>query len=158
MTTADPSAEPRLEPLALSRELRFNHVGVSLPADMLDEHHRDLIGRFHRDVFGFHVLDVMTIDRKRFVMQVHTVEQFVFVHAEDEPMRAPRFDHFGLSTATEAELDEMLARAKRWQECDERVDLVDKKTEDHGMLAISSFYVRFLLPMMIEIQHWDYKR
>ena len=28
---------------------------------------------------------------------------------------------------------------------------------DHGMLAITSFYVRYLLPMMIEIQWWDFK-
>ena len=31
-------------------------------------------------------------------------------------------------------------------------DLVD----DHGMLAITSIYVRYLLPMMCEIQWWDY--
>lgn len=146
------------EPLQLSRPLRFNHVGISLPADQLDEAGRALIGDFHRDVFGWQVLDVMTIDRRRFVMQVHTVEQFVFVHAEDEPMMAPRLDHFGLSVATEAELDEMLGRAKAWKLRDDRVDIIDKKAEDHGMLAITAFYVRYLLPMTIEIQYWDYKR
>lgn len=146
------------EGLQLSRPLRFNHVGVSVPADALDDAGRELIGDFYTDVFGFRVLDVMTIDRRRFVLQVHTVEQFVFIHAEDEPMRAPRLDHFGLSVATEAELDEMLRRARSWQERDERVDIIDKKTEDHGMLAITSFYVRYLLPMMVEIQYWDYKR
>ncbi len=26
------------------------------------------------------------------------------------------------------------------------------------MLAITSIYVRYLLPMMIEVQWWDYKR
>ncbi len=146
------------DPLTLTRPLRFNHVGISLPADMLDEHHRSLIGDFYRDVFGMQVLDMMTIDRRRFVLQVQTIEQFVFVHAEDEPMTAPRLDHFGLSVATEEELDDMLARAKAWQAHDPRVDIVEKKTEDHGMLAITSFYVRYLLPMMVEIQYWDYKR
>ena len=152
MTTTEP-----MEKLQLTRELRFNHVGISLPTDMLDEEHRTLIGDFHRDVFGFQPLDVMTLDRKRFVMQAHTIEQFVFIYGEDEPMKAPRMDHFGLSVATEAELDEMLRRAKVWKERDDRVDLVDKKTEDHGMLAITAFYVRFLLPLAIEIQYWDYK-
>jgi hypothetical protein len=141
-----------------TRPLRFNHVGISLPADMLDEEHRTLIGDFYRDVFGMQVLDMMTIDRRRFVLQVHTVEQFVFVHAEDEPMTAPRLDHFGLSVGSEAELDDMLAAAKQWQARDPRVDIIDKKTEDHGMLAITSFYVRYLLPMTVEIQYWDYKR
>jgi catechol 2,3-dioxygenase-like lactoylglutathione lyase family enzyme len=145
---------PKLE---LSRPLRFNHVGISVPDDLLDEKHRDLIGRFYTDVFGFLPLDMMTIDRKRYVLQAHTIEQFVFIHAEDEPMRAPRLDHFGLSVAQESELDEMLARAKAWREQDDRVDIIDKKTEDHGVLAITSFYVRYLLPMMVEIQFWDYK-
>jgi hypothetical protein len=36
--------------------------------------------------------------------------------------------------------------------------IIDKKTEDHGMLAITSIYVKFLLPMMIEVQWWDYKQ
>ncbi len=26
------------------------------------------------------------------------------------------------------------------------------------MLAITSFYVRYLLPMMVEIQWWDFKQ
>jgi hypothetical protein len=26
------------------------------------------------------------------------------------------------------------------------------------MLAITSFYVRYLLPMMVEIQWWDFKK
>ena len=58
---------------------------------------------------------------------------------------------------TEAELDAVLAKAKAWQERDDRVDIVDKKTDDHGMLAITSIYVRYLLPMMVEIQWWDWK-
>ena len=40
---------------------------------------------------------------------------------------------------------------------DDRVDIIDKKTEDHGMLAITSFYVGYLLPMMVEVQWWDFK-
>jgi hypothetical protein len=146
------------EPLQLSRAPRFNHVGLSLPADELDEAGRTRIGEFYRDVFGWQVLDVMTIDRQRFVMQVHTIEQFVFVHAESDPMHAPRLDHFGLSVATEADLDAILERAKAWQERDPAVDIIDKKTEDHGVLAITAFYVKYLLPMMVEIQYWDYKR
>jgi hypothetical protein len=48
-------------------------------------------------------------------------------------------------------------RAKAYQEKDDRVDIVDKKTDDHGMLAITSIYIGYLLPMMVEIQWWDYK-
>ena len=51
----------------------------------------------------------------------------------------------------------VIERAKTWQARDDRVDIIDKKTEDHGMLAITSIYVKYLLPMMLEIQYWDYK-
>ena len=109
-------------------------------------------------MFGFHDLPMMTIDRKRQVFQVHHIEQFVFLIADDPPMTCPRLDHFGLSVAEESELDDILARAETWQARDDRVDIIDKKTEDHGMLAITSIYVRYLLPMMLEIQWWDYKQ
>jgi hypothetical protein len=88
---------------------------------------------------------------------VHEIEQFVFLIADESPMVAPRLDHFGLSVGTEAELDDVLAKAKAYQARDGRVDVVDKQTEDHGMLAITSIYVGYLLPMMVEIQYWDFK-
>ena len=71
-------------------------------------------------------------------------------------MECPRLDHFGLLVGAEEELDDILARARAWQQKDDRVDIIDKKTDDHGMLAITSIYVKYLLPMMVEIQWWDY--
>ena len=138
------------------RKPRFNHVAMSLAPDDLDEEHRKLRADFYGDVFGFFDLPMMTIDRKRQVFQVHHIEQFVFLIADDSPMAAPRLDHFGLSVAEESELDDILARAKAWQARDDRVDIIDKKVEDHGMLAITSIYIGYLLPMLCEIQWWDY--
>jgi hypothetical protein len=142
-----------------TRKPRMNHVAMSLPAAELDDEHRKLRAEFYEDVFGFYDLPMMTIDRKRQVFQVHTIEQFVFLIAEDDgsAMECPRLDHFGLSVAAESELDDILARAKKWQARDDRVDIIDKKTDDHGMLAITSIYVKYLLPMMVEVQWWDYK-
>ena len=48
-------------------------------------------------------------------------------------------------------------RARAFQEKDPRVDIIDKHVDDHGVLAITSIYVGYLLPMMIEIQWWDFK-
>ncbi|HET9728841.1 MAG TPA: VOC family protein [Acidimicrobiia bacterium] len=151
MTAAGPSFT--------SRKPRFNHVAMSLRADDLDEEHRKLRADFYADVFGWVDLPMMTLDRKRQVFQVHHLEQFVFLIAEDDGsfMECPRLDHFGLSVGAEAELDEILARARAWQARDDRVDIIDKKTDDHGMLAITSIYVKYLLPMMVEIQWWDMK-
>ena len=144
-------------PTFASRKPRMNHVAMSLAPEMLDEEHRKLRADFLGDVFGFYDLPMLTEDRYRQVFQVHNIEQFVFLIADDPPMSCPRLDHFGLSVDTEAELDAVLAKAKAWQARDGRVDIIDKKTEDHGMLAITSIYVRYLLPMMVEIQWWEYR-
>jgi hypothetical protein len=140
------------------RKPRFNHVAMSVPADLLGEQGRKELCDFYGEVFGWNELPTETVDRKKLVFGVHTIEQFVFLIADDPPMTCPRLDHYGLSVGTEAELDDVLAKAKAYRERDDRVDIVDKETTDHGMLAITSIYVRYLLPMMVEIQWWDYKQ
>jgi hypothetical protein len=139
------------------RKPRFNHVAMSLPSDLLGAAHREEIVRFYHEVFGWDEIPMMTIDERRLVLSVYTTEQFVFLIADDSPMTCPRLDHYGISVGTEAELDGMLDRAKAFQQHDDRVDIIDKKVEDHGMLAITSCYVRYLLPMMVEVQWWDWK-
>jgi hypothetical protein len=139
------------------RKPRFNHVAMSLPAAMLDKRHRDEIVRFYSSVFGWEELPTMTEDRRRLVLSAYTYEQFVFLVAGDEPMSCARMDHFGMSVATEAELDDMLARCHAYAAHDDRVDIVDKSVDDFGVLAITSFYVRYLLPLMVEVQWWDFK-
>ena len=140
-----------------SRKPRFNHVAMSLPADLLDEEHRKLITEFYDEVFGWKELPMLTDDRHRLVLSCHTYEQFVFLIAEDEPMKCARLDHYGMSVSTEEELDAILERAKKFKEHDDRVDIIDKKTDDYEMLAITSIYIGYLLPMMVEIQWWEFK-
>jgi hypothetical protein len=139
------------------RTPRFNHVAMSLPPSLLDEEHRGLITKFYDEVFGWKELPMLTDDKHRLVLSCYTYEQFVFLIADDPPMACARLDHYGMSVETEAELDAMLDRAKAFQKNDDRVDIIDKKTDDHGMLAITSIYVGYLLPMMVEVQWWDFK-
>ncbi len=140
-----------------SRKPRINHVAMSLPPELLDEKNRADLVAFYDDVFGFIELPTMTQDRYRLVFQVHALEQFLFLIADDPPMTCARLDHWGISVGEEAELDEILRRAQAWKERDDRVEIIDKKVDDHGMLAITSIYIRYLLPMMVEVQWWDMK-
>lgn len=144
---SEPTANPRLP--------RFNHVAMSLAADRLDEHGRREIVDFYADVFGWEELPTLTEDRQRLVLQAYRFDQFVFLMAEDEPMTAPRMDHFGLSVSTIEELDEIEARIKAWKARDDRIDLIEKHVDDQGVVRIWSVYVRHLLPMMIEIQFFE---
>jgi hypothetical protein len=139
------------------RRPRFNHVAMSLPADALDERGRQEIVGFYHEVFGWEELPTMTEDRRRLVMMAYEYTQFVFLIADDSPMQAPRLDHFGMGVDTEDELDEFLRRARGYQSRDSRVDLIDKHTDDYGPVAVTSFYVGYLLPMMVEVQHFSFK-
>ena len=61
----------------------FNHVAMSLSANLLAETGRTEILRFHGEVFGWTEMPTMTEDRKRMVLRVHSNEQFVFLVADD---------------------------------------------------------------------------
>ena len=138
--------------------LRFNHVAMSVPPDLLGEEGRRDVVRFYHDVFGFEELPTETIDRKRLVLGCGRIDQFLFLIADEPPMTCPHLDHYGFSVETEEQFDDLLARAKAFREHDDRVEIIDRKTDDHSMLAITSFYVRYLLPMMVEIQWWRFKQ
>jgi hypothetical protein len=127
---------------------------MSMPADALDEQGRADIVAFYSEVFGWAELPTETIDRQRLVLMAYRYDQFIFLIADDEPMRAPRLDHFGLGVDSEEELDQFLERARAFGARDPRVDLIEKKTEDYPGLSITSFYVGYLLPMMVEVQYF----
>lgn len=138
------------------RSPQFNHVALSLPADALDEPGRAAICDFYGEVFGFEELPTMTLDRERLILKAWTYEQFIYLIADDSPMQAPRLDHFGFGVGTLAEFDALYARAKSYRAKDDRVDLIERDIDDYGGLKIHNFYVGFLLPMMVEIQHWEF--
>ncbi len=135
---------------------RFNHVAMSLPAEVLDEDSRRDIVRFWSEVFGFTEMPTMTIDRKRLILSCVHWDQFIFLIAEDDPMSCPRMDHFGFSVGSLEELRGIRDRAAAFAEHDERVDLIDLHTDDQGVVKIHSIYVRYILPMMCEIQYWEF--
>jgi hypothetical protein len=143
---------------AFSKRPRLNHVAMSVPADTLDDEGRRAICAFYGDVFGFEEYAELTQDKHRLVLRAHHHEQFVFLIAEDEPMRAPRLDHFGLSVATHDDFNEVLSRARKWKEKEpDAVDLIESKVEEYeGMLNLHSFYVGYRLPLLVETQHFEY--
>jgi len=140
------------------RKPRFNHVAMTVTPDLLDVAGRKEILDFYGDVFGWEEMPQMSGDRKRLVLMAYEFGQFVFLEAGDTPTRANEGDHFGMAVATRDELDEMLQRARAWQERDERVRIVDNEVEDFDVLKLSSFYVQFLLPLTVEVQYFDWQQ
>jgi hypothetical protein len=130
---------------------------MTVPADLLDDDGRKAILEFYGEVFGWQELPTMTEDRKRLVMMAYEFGQFVFLEAEDSPMSTHTMDHFGMSVSTLAELEAFYDKAGAYAERDERVVREDKMLDDFGVLDLHAFYVRYLLPMKVEVQYFDWK-
>jgi len=135
---------------------RLNHVALSLPADHLDQAHRDDLCHFWGEVFGFDELEVMTEDRRRLVLACVHWDQFMFIVSDDQPMHCPPMDHFGFAVGSMEELLGVRDRAEAFRLHDDRVELIDVSADDQEVLTIHSLYVRFLLPMMCEVQWWEF--
>lgn len=143
-------------PLYPAATPRFNHVAMSMPSEALTPAGRAEIVDFWSTVFGFDEITEMTEDGRRLVLSGVHWQQFIFLIAEDEPMRAPRLDHFGLSVGSLDDLTAAWERACAYRERDARVDVIDPSVDDHGVVKIHSTYVGFVLPMMCELQWWEF--
>ncbi len=141
-----------------SRPPQFNHVALSLDPDALSAASRARLIEFYGDVFGFEEYTELTQDRAQLVLRAHTHEQFVFLVGDDSPMSAPRMDHFGMSVASVADFDEVARRAAVWKDRHpEDVELIEPTSEVFAdMLRLHSFYVGYRLPMMVEVQHFEF--
>ena len=135
---------------------RFNHVAMSMPADLLDARNRAEVCRFWSEVFGFEEMEVMTEDRRRLILSCVHWDQFIFLIADDQPMQAPRMDHFGFAVGSLDELRGVRDRAAAFRARDDRVDLVDLHVDDQEVVKIHSVYVGYLLPMLCEVQWWEF--
>jgi len=136
---------------------RLNHVAMSLPADALGADGRKAITDFYGDVFGWLEYEMLTQDRRRLVMRVHSDEQFVFLIADEQPMTAPRLDHFGMSVGTLEEFEDLYKKVQDKAAADPAVDVVERDIDEYeGYLKLHNFYVRYKLPMMVEVQHFEY--
>lgn len=135
---------------------RFNHVAMSVPADLLSEEGRRDIVDFYSTVFGWQELPTETVDRQKLILSAYRYDQFVFLIADETPMAAPALDHFGMGVSSLEELDTFYAAALAYREKDDRVRIIDKQVEHHPGLDLTSFYVGFMLPLMVEVQHFAF--
>lgn len=136
----------------------FNHVALSVPAQLLDAAGRARVLRFYGEVFGWSEMPTLTRDGELLVLRAHSNEQFVFLQASDTPARCGAMDHFGLSVRSKAEFDALLERARKAAAADGEVELDGPESEDHyRVLSLHSFYVRYALPMRVEVQCFEWK-
>lgn len=135
---------------------RFNHVALSVPADMLDHVGRGDLCRYFSAVLGFDEMPTMTVDRSRLVLSCVHWDQFLFLVGEGAPMRCPETDHFGFALGSREELVAARDRAVAFARDDPRLELDDLSVDDQGPIKIHSVYLAYLLPMRCELQWWEF--
>lgn len=136
---------------------RLNHVALSTSKSVLDDRGRAEILAFYGDVFGWSEGDNTGEEGNPLILYTGAPMEFVYLLPSDEPLSAPALDHFGLQVATRSELTTIVDNAKRHQARDDRVRIIDVHARTtHGPesdYTLTSAYIGFLLPLMIELQH-----
>jgi hypothetical protein len=136
--------------------LRFNHMELTLPKGELEKS-RGEIKAFYAYLFGWDALDVEILEQTGLLLRTDAeTSQFILVTEQRAHMASPGFDHLGLLCETRAEVDALLARAKRWRERDARVELKEYDDLVTGPVTTHAFYVRFLLPIWLDVQVLEY--
>ncbi|HET9728014.1 MAG TPA: hypothetical protein VFR41_01260 [Acidimicrobiia bacterium] len=135
----------------------LNHVAISMPAAALDEQGRAELLDFFGTVFRWTEGDNTGEEGNPLILYTGAFGQFVYLLPSDTPLQAPELDHFGLQVATRTELSMIVERAKAFAERDPRVRVIDIHTRvTHGPThdyELTSAYIGFVLPLMIELQH-----
>jgi hypothetical protein len=136
---------------------RLNHVAFTMDRSLLDDAGRAEILDFYGEVFGWSEGDNSMEKGNPLILYTGEFAQFVYLLPGDEPLVCPRLDHFGFQVATKDELVSIVDRAKKRQESDDRVSIIDVKSRlTHGeesKYELTSAYIGFVLPFMVELQH-----
>ncbi len=135
---------------------RLNHVAMSVPVDLLRGDERAELLEFFRDCFGWEELVEQGEEGRVAVLTVGHWDQFVFLHAEQVPMTAVRMDHFGVAVYSMEDFDAAWERVAERAAADDRVDTIEPHVDDFDVLKLHAFYVRFRLPLMVEVQYWEF--
>lgn len=139
------------------RPARLNHVAITVDPQLLDDAGRQTFLDFFGEVFGWTEGDNSGESGNPLILYTGAPLQFVYLLPGEPFLTAPSLDHFGLELESVAALKAVVDRAKAYQEKDPRVHIIDTKTRvTHGTThdyTLTSAYIGFLLPLMIELQH-----
>jgi hypothetical protein len=135
---------------------RLNHVAITMPPGELDDAARAELKDFYGDVFGWVEGDNSGEKGNPLILMTGQM-QFVYLLPGDPALECPSLDHFGFEVSTVEELEDIVAKAKAWQEKDDRVQIIDTHARHaegpRGEYTLTSAYIGFRLPMMVELQH-----
>ena len=133
---------------------RFNHMELTVEPGSLDDDARRDIAAFYGEMFGWSGTDVVLFDKVNFLLTGDDGSQhFILLAEARKHMQSPGYDHLGVLCDTREEVDELLERAQRWREKDDRVQILEFAQDlVQGPVTVHAFYVRYLLPIQFDVQ------
>jgi hypothetical protein len=135
----------------------LNHVALTVPRRLVSDtpEQRNLLD-FYERVFGWRAIDVMRIEGERVVLHLYQLTHFLYLVGGDTPVSVGAGDHFGIEVYEREALTRIVDRARAFKaERDPAVEIVDPATEDYGTIRIHNAYIRYLLPLMVEVQYYE---
>ena len=135
----------------------LNHVALTVARDLVsDTPERRRLLDFYEQVFNWRAIDMMAVEGERVVLHLHQVTHFLFLVGGEEPTTARAGDHFGIEVYEPETLSAIVARAQAFKaERDPAVEITDITVEEYGTIKIHNTYIRYLLPMMVEVQYYE---
>jgi len=134
----------------------LNHLALSVPRALVsDTADRRRLLDFYERVFGWRSIELMQVEGERVVLHLHQVTHFLFLVGSDAPLTAPSGDHFGIEVYERRALDGVVDRARTFRETDPAVEISDVGLEDYGTIRIHNVYIRYLLPLSVEVQFYE---
>ena len=132
--------------------LRFNHMELTFPRGTLTDEFKADVDAFYGDVFGWRFLDTPVVGQLGHLCQIGDDGDFILLLESDKPIESTGYDHLGFLYETAAEVDELLAKIKAWQEKDDRVRIKEYEDLVTPNLTVHAFYVKHLLPLWFDVQ------
>lgn len=137
----------------------LNHVALTVDRELLQGPKRQALKDFYGSVFGWEEIPQLTNDGRRLVFRLYRRGQFLYLISGSRPSSLERADHFGIEVRDKASLEQMIGRAKQFKQTkDAAVEIIDIKHDtDTPQLRLWNAYVRYLLPLMVEVQYYEEK-
>lgn len=135
----------------------LNHVALTVPRALVsDTPQRPKLLEFYADVFGWHAIDLMAIEGQRVVLHLQQLTHFLYLVGGDVPTRCEPGDHFGIEVYERETLEAIVSRAQAFKVArDPAVEITDLACEEYGTIRIHNTYIRYLLPLMVEVQFYE---
>jgi hypothetical protein len=131
---------------------RFNHMELTLPIGELGARRQE-IKDFYKDLLGWDAIDVPILGQLGLLLRTDPeTSQFLLITEQKVHIDSPGYDHLGLLCDSREEVDELLEKAKKWQERDDRIEIKEYDDLVTGGVTTRAFYVRHLLPIWLDIQ------